>query len=105
VQPREQVEIQTYGVSVASPVELSLHVAICLSVLNTFFRIYMLELPRSFSTSEVRSRDISADAMFPKVHSASPTIYMLAWFKSLEDEEERAVSCLEGSHSAMVLYR
>lgn len=49
--------------------------------------MYMLELPSNFSTSEHRSRDISAEAIFPIVQRAKPTMYMLAWFRSLEDEE------------------
>lgn len=56
----------------------------CLSWLCTFFLIYMLELPSSFSTSEHKSRDISAEAMLPIVQRANPTMYMLAWFRSLE---------------------
>lgn len=49
----------------------------------TFFRMYVLLLPRSFSTSLARSRDISSDEMFAKVHSARPTAYMFEWFISL----------------------
>lgn len=48
-----------------------------------FFLIYVLELPSSFSTSEHRSRAISEEEMFPKVHSARPTTYILLWLRSL----------------------
>lgn len=51
---------------------------------DTFFRMYVLLDPRSFSISLARSRDISSDAMFAKVHNASPTAYMFEWFMSLK---------------------
>jgi hypothetical protein len=49
------------------------------TILNnaTFFRMYVLLLPSSFSISLQRSRDISSDEMLAKVHKASPTAYML----------------------------
>lgn len=43
---------------------------------HTFFRMYVLLDPRSFSISLAKSRDISSDAMFANVHSASPTAYI-----------------------------
>jgi hypothetical protein len=43
----------------------------------TFFRMYVLLDPSSFSISLARSRDISSEAMFANVHSARPTAYML----------------------------
>mmetsp|Transcript_4732 Transcript_4732/g.9633 ORF Transcript_4732/g.9633 Transcript_4732/m.9633 type:complete len:249 (-) Transcript_4732:520-1266(-) len=39
-----------------------------------FLRMYALWLPRSFSTSGARSRDISAEATLPTEQSASPTM-------------------------------
>ena len=42
----------------------------------TFFRMYVLLLPSSFSISFARSLDISSDEMFANVHSANPTAYM-----------------------------
>lgn len=51
----------------------------------TFFRMYVLLEPSSFSISLARSRDISSDAMLANVHSARPTAYMLEWFMSLDD--------------------
>lgn len=50
-----------------------------------FLRIYVLELPISFSTSEHKSRAISDEEMLPIVHRAKPTTNMLLWFKSLEN--------------------
>jgi hypothetical protein len=50
---------------------------------RTFFRMYVLLLPSSFSISLHRSRDISSDEILAKVQSARPTAYMLEWFMSL----------------------
>ncbi len=66
---------------------------------RTFFRIYVLELPRSFSTSLTRSRDISSPAMLANVQSARPTAYMLEWFMSL-----RAGQVSEGAMSSFILH-
>jgi hypothetical protein len=49
----------------------------------TFLRMYVLLDPNNFSISLARSRDISSDDMFAKVHNASPTAYMFEWFISL----------------------
>jgi hypothetical protein len=45
--------------------------------------MYVLLEPSSFSISFARSRDISSDAMFANVQSASPHAYMFGWFMSL----------------------
>ena len=49
----------------------------------TFFRIYVLLDPSSFSISFAKSRDISSDAISAKVQRARPTAYMFVWFMSL----------------------
>ena len=43
----------------------------------TFFRIYVLLDPNSFSISLHKSLAISSDAMFAKVQRARPTAYIL----------------------------
>lgn len=57
----------------------------------TFLRMYVLLDPRSFSISLAKSRDISSEAMFAKVHNARPTAYMLEWFISLSTEGNQLV--------------
>jgi hypothetical protein len=49
-----------------------------------FLRMYAFGDFISRSTSEARSRDISGDAMAPKVHSARPTTNCVELFKSLQ---------------------
>jgi hypothetical protein len=48
--------------------------------------MYVLLDPSNFSISFTRSRDISSEAMFANVQSASPTAYILEWFMSLGNE-------------------
>jgi hypothetical protein len=43
---------------------------------HTFFLMYVLLEPSSFSISLAKSRDISSDAMFANVHNARPTAYI-----------------------------
>ena len=56
---------------------------ICVVASPTFFRIYVLLDPSSFSISLARSRDISSDEMFANVQRARPTAYIFEWFMSL----------------------
>ena len=51
---------------------------------HAFLRMYVLLEPRSFSISFAKSRDISSEAILANVQSASPTVYILEWFMSLE---------------------
>jgi hypothetical protein len=48
---------------------------ILIAQIAAFLLIYGLELDKMVSTSGKRSRDISTEAMFPRVTSASPTMY------------------------------
>lgn len=48
-----------------------------------FLRIYAFCDFSSRSTSDARSRDISGEAIAPKVHNAKPTINWVGLFKSL----------------------
>ena len=55
---------------------------ICIEA-RTFFRMYVLLEPNSFSISFAKSRDISSEAISANVHKARPTAYMFVWFISL----------------------
>lgn len=53
-----------------------------------FFLIYALDDFKSLSTSPARSRDISGEAMAPRVQSARPWTNWVEEFKSLEREKK-----------------
>lgn len=55
---------------------------ILIAQIAAFRLMYVLLDPMSLSISLLRSRDISSEAMLPKVARARPTTYMLEWFMS-----------------------
>lgn len=62
--------------------------------------MYGFELETMVSTCGNKSRDISTEAMFPRVHRARPTMYWLGWFKSL-GRHQHAIQAINESNALL----
>lgn len=68
-----------------------------------FFLMYALEDLRSLSTSPAKSRDISGEAIAPRVQSANPCTNCVEEFKSLENKY-KGISTSDNSSVMQYLY-